>query len=43
MKQIVLATALLLTLVGTTTRKYADPFPECPPYCGNSGNVLAAR
>jgi hypothetical protein len=43
MKKIILAAALLLSAVGANSslQRFADPVPECPPACSDSGNVIA--
>ncbi|HEY3839626.1 MAG TPA: hypothetical protein VGL72_23810 [Bryobacteraceae bacterium] len=43
MKKLILAAALLLAAVGssTTINKFQDPVMECPPNC-LSGNVIAS-
>jgi hypothetical protein len=40
MKKLILTALLLLAAAGsrTTIQRFADPIPECPPACDNSGN-----
>jgi hypothetical protein len=43
MKKLILAAALLLSAVSARSpfQKFNDHIPECPPICGNGGNVIA--
>lgn len=43
MKKLILTAAFLLTVVGTssTLPKFQGPMPDCPPNCGDGGNIVS--